>query len=189
MDVLLGLPGKIATLLDRLTATRATALDNLDAAISTRASAATAVSNATLTDARIQALDEISQGAVGRAPADITGIMDLSVDPPASPVAQYTPAAAPQSVFSAVGSGSLHQLHITDTPNSISRSLSIRITIDGVIIYAGQAPASSNVLVVDLLQFGVVLWHKSSILVELWWATGTPDAVATHRVSTSHMAY
>lgn len=44
-----GLGGKLKTLIDRLTATRAALLDNLDAAISTRAPAATALSNATWT--------------------------------------------------------------------------------------------------------------------------------------------
>lgn len=48
---LLGVPGKLKTLLDRLTATRAGLLDNLDAAISTRALASTALSNATWTGA------------------------------------------------------------------------------------------------------------------------------------------
>jgi hypothetical protein len=38
LDFLAGVPGKLKTLLDRLTATRATNLDNLDAAISTRVS-------------------------------------------------------------------------------------------------------------------------------------------------------
>lgn len=39
IGALMGVPGRLKTLLDRLTSTRATALDNLDAAISTRASA------------------------------------------------------------------------------------------------------------------------------------------------------
>jgi hypothetical protein len=39
IGALMGVPGKLKTLLDRLTATRAGYLDNLDAAISTRASA------------------------------------------------------------------------------------------------------------------------------------------------------
>lgn len=46
-----GVPGKLKTLLDRLTSARATKLDNLDAAISTTAPAATALSTATWTSA------------------------------------------------------------------------------------------------------------------------------------------
>lgn len=56
MPALLGLPGKIKILADRLTAPRAALLDNLDAAISTRAPAATALSTATWTNALATAL-------------------------------------------------------------------------------------------------------------------------------------
>lgn len=45
--MLAGVPGKLKTLIDRLTATRAANLDKLDANISTRAAASTALSNAT----------------------------------------------------------------------------------------------------------------------------------------------
>ena len=57
---LLGLPGKVKTLLDRLTATRAGYLDNLDAAVTTRAPASTALSSATYTSARAGYLDKIN---------------------------------------------------------------------------------------------------------------------------------
>lgn len=50
IPALMGLPGKLKTVLDRLTSGRAANLDNLDAAISTRAAAATALSNATWSD-------------------------------------------------------------------------------------------------------------------------------------------
>lgn len=55
--VLLGLPGKVKTLIDRLTSTRATNLDNLNATVSSRAAAATALTNAVWTDARAGKLD------------------------------------------------------------------------------------------------------------------------------------
>lgn len=57
---LLGLPGKVKTLLDRLTATRAGYLDNLDAAVTTRAPSSTALSSATWTSARAGYLDKIN---------------------------------------------------------------------------------------------------------------------------------
>ena len=60
MAPLLGLPGRIKTLLDRLTATRAANLDHLDATISTRALASTAVNSADLTTARIVLLDKLN---------------------------------------------------------------------------------------------------------------------------------
>lgn len=47
MPALLGLSGKLQALIDRLTAGRAAAIDNIDAALSTRAPTATALSNAT----------------------------------------------------------------------------------------------------------------------------------------------
>ena len=50
-DFIAGLPGQMATLIGRLTATRATNLDNIDAAVSTRAAASTALSTATWTNA------------------------------------------------------------------------------------------------------------------------------------------
>lgn len=48
---LIGIPGKMKTLLDRITSGRAANLDNLNATISSRAAAATALSNAVWTDA------------------------------------------------------------------------------------------------------------------------------------------
>lgn len=57
---LYGIPGKLKTLLDRLTSARAAKLDNLDAAVSTRAAASTALSNAVWTDERAEFLDEVA---------------------------------------------------------------------------------------------------------------------------------
>lgn len=48
---LIGIPGKMKTLLDRITSGRAANLDNLNATISSRAAASTALSNAVWTDA------------------------------------------------------------------------------------------------------------------------------------------
>lgn len=58
--MLAGVPGKLKTLLDRLTATRAALLDNLNATVSSRAPAATALSNAVWTDARAGKIDLIA---------------------------------------------------------------------------------------------------------------------------------
>ena len=57
---LLGLPGKIGTLLTRLSDTRATKLDNLDAAVTTRSAAATALSTVQWTSARAAKLDSLA---------------------------------------------------------------------------------------------------------------------------------
>lgn len=58
--LLASVPGKLKTLLDRLTATRAANLDKLDANITTRAAASSALSNAVWTDARAGYLDQLS---------------------------------------------------------------------------------------------------------------------------------
>ena len=55
--MLAGVPGKLKTMLDRLTATRAANLDNLNTTISSRAAASTALTNAVWTDARAGKLD------------------------------------------------------------------------------------------------------------------------------------
>lgn len=60
---LMGVPGKLKTLLDRLTATRAGNLDNLDAAVTTRAPASTALSTSTWTGTLATDLATISSGA------------------------------------------------------------------------------------------------------------------------------
>lgn len=63
IDFLLGVPGKLKTISDHLTTnlstTRAAKVDNLDAAISTRAPASTALTNATWTNARAEKIDTL----------------------------------------------------------------------------------------------------------------------------------
>ena len=69
LESLYGLPGKIKTLLDRLTAARAGYLDRLDNTVSSRAPASTALSNATWTDARAEYQDRLDNTVSSRAPA------------------------------------------------------------------------------------------------------------------------
>lgn len=68
IDFLLGVPGKLKTISDHLltywTAARAAKVDNLDAAISTRAVAATALSTAQWTNARAAKLDNLIETSV-----------------------------------------------------------------------------------------------------------------------------
>ena len=64
--MLAGVPGKLKTMLDRLTATRAANLDKLDANITTRAAASTALSNAVWSDARAAKLDAIGIKSIQR---------------------------------------------------------------------------------------------------------------------------
>lgn len=64
IEFLLAVPGRTKKLVDRLTAARAALLDNLDAAVSTRAAANTAVSNANYTAGRAALMDGIIQNSV-----------------------------------------------------------------------------------------------------------------------------
>ena len=73
------LDDKLKALADRLTAARAEKIDNLDVAVSTRAPANTAVSNAVLTDARIGNLDNLAW-----APLRIKRIVSGSIEIPVS---------------------------------------------------------------------------------------------------------
>lgn len=59
MTPFVGIPGKLKTLLDRLTSTRATNLDNLNATVSSRAPASSALSSATWTGTRAAKLDNL----------------------------------------------------------------------------------------------------------------------------------
>lgn len=65
MDFLLGVPGRLAAVLGRLTQSRADKLDNLDAAITTRAPASTALSIAQWTNARALLLDNLASLLTG----------------------------------------------------------------------------------------------------------------------------
>lgn len=70
--------GKVDDLEGRLTADRATKLDNLDAAITTCAPSATALTNATWTDARAGYVDEL---AAANLPADVDTLKTRVGDP------------------------------------------------------------------------------------------------------------
>lgn len=71
--------GQLAELLNRLTTARAGNLDKLDANISTRAASSTAVSNLTLTDARIGFLDKLNVGGMpGTIKSIQTGFVNLA---------------------------------------------------------------------------------------------------------------
>jgi hypothetical protein len=71
MVSLAGLPGKVKTLLDRLTETRATNLDDIDTTVSSRAPSTTALSTATWTSAKASYLrtSTVRSGKTGSANA------------------------------------------------------------------------------------------------------------------------
>lgn len=82
IDFLLGVPGKLKTISDWLTtywtAARAAKVDNLDAAITTRAAASTALTNATWSDAKAGYLDGAISGRLGSIKAIYTGNVTIA---------------------------------------------------------------------------------------------------------------
>lgn len=79
--LLLGLPSKVKSLLDRLTATRAANLDSIDTTVSSRAPASTALSNATWTNTKAGQIDasvssRASQTSVNTVSSNVTSVLN-----------------------------------------------------------------------------------------------------------------
>jgi len=152
--MLAGVPGKLKTMLDRLTATRAANLDKLDANITTRAAASTALSKAVWTDARAGKLDKIdgietdvqfcTEDPTSRPP--IANGLQYSVSAVSSVGVQ---AAAPNTItagssHSYTGAGVVEMIALHNSSGS-SVAGSVTITIDGVVAltWSGNVPANS----------------------------------------------
>ena len=152
--MLAGVPGKLKTMLDRLTATRAANLDKLDANITTRAAASTALSNAVWTDARAGKLDKVdgieadaqycTEDPTSRAP--IASGLQYNVSAVSSVAVQGV---APNTItagssHSYTGAGVLEMVALSNDSGS-SVAGSVTITIDGVVAltWSGNVPASS----------------------------------------------
>lgn len=154
--MLAGVPGKLKTLIDRLTATRAANLDNLNATVSSRAAASTALSNAVWSDARAAKLDmlpivdpvsespiaadwpTLSFGGFGTSDAEI-------VKRVVGGVAFATSSASLVDVVSVTGRGVLSFVAVM-TP-AVAQTLQLQIIIDGVTVLdatGGPSSAISN---------------------------------------------
>lgn len=153
MALLLGVPGKLKTLLDRISSARAAKLDNLDAAISTRAAASTAVSNADLTAARAGYLDALQHGNGGVRPASMpcakiiassTDTLTASAVPGAAWASSGTLTAGTlATVLSVTGKGALTYLGI-QSMDATSRTHRVRITIDGAVVFDATSAAHAT---------------------------------------------
>lgn len=145
IDFLLGVPGKLKTISDYLTAnwtaTRATKVDNLDAAISTRAPASTALTNVMWTDVRAEKLDGIT--------AAVSSIISTGwpATPSYCPIANNTLlACSGGTVASTTSTSWVDALNITGsgvinliagyhgTAAGQPGGMYIRVTIDGVVL-------------------------------------------------------
>lgn len=152
--MLAGVPGKLKTLLDRLTVTRAANLDKLDANITTRAPASTALTNAVWSDARAGRLDKIDgleadaqyctddptsrPPIAGGLPSNVSAVTSLRLQG----VAPNTITAG--SSHSYTGAGVLEMVALeNNSGGSVAGTLTV--TIDGAVVlsWSGSVPASS----------------------------------------------
>lgn len=151
--MLAGVPGKLKTLADRLTATRAANLDKLDANITTRAAAATALSNAVWSDARAGKLDKIdgiesdaqycTDDPTSRPP--IAGGLPFTVSVVSTlGVAPNTITAGSSHSYSGAGVLEMVALH---NASGAGVAGSVTVTIDGeaVLAWSGTVPAGNAV--------------------------------------------
>lgn len=155
--MLAGVPGKLKTLIDRLTATRAANLDNLNTTISSRAAASTALTNAVWTDARAGKLDKIDDieldakyctddptsrpPIAGGLPFNISAVSSLGVQGAAP--SQVT--AGSSHSYSGAGVLEMVALH---NASGAGVAGSVTVTIDGAAVFAwsGTVPAGNAVI-------------------------------------------
>lgn len=158
---LLGLPGKMKVLTDRLTSARATKLDNLNATVSSRAAASTALTNVVWSDARAAKLDTAALEASPLLSAPIvSGVVPQA--PTAVTIASYTDVYTKNSglehlgVISTTYVNSVNYtgkgvLEFAAAQNETSAgTTTMQITIDGIVIIgpatvAGIGGGSANV--------------------------------------------
>lgn len=164
IETLLGLPGRVSALLGRLTETRANNLDRLDAAVTTRAPSATALSNLVWTDAIAAKL----------------GAMHVETPPTALPAPWILPSGVTYAgsetitaisgsfavAYSRSGAGSLRMLAFKGISG-------IRVTVDGVVaISVASLDEAKHYAIWGALSDGNVLSadtplpFKTSILIE-----------------------
>ena len=175
--MLAGVPGKLKTLIDRLTATRAANLDKLDANITTRAAASTALTNAVWTDARAGKLDKIdgieadaqyctddptSRAPIaGGLPSNVSTVSTLGIQG----VAPSQITAGSSHSYSGAGVLEFVALH-NNSGSGVSGSLTV--TIDGVValswsgtVPAGHAAMCAGCMVGDAFALGRVPFRVS----------------------------
>lgn len=170
IDFLLGVPGKLKTISDYLTthlaSARAAKIDNLDAAISTRAAASTALTNATWSDARAAKLDGAAQAAdplLGVPIAANFGTTEYS-----------TSSTAYVTAVSITGKGVLKG--VLQKNGTASTFAYLKVTIDGVVVrdtISGstasaiyQIPIGAGYTTLDGFSGFDFIPFKSSLLIE-----------------------
>ena len=195
--MLAGVPGKLKTMLDRLTATRAANLDKLDANVSTRAAASTALSNAVWTDARavkldlvgdpVSPMDEIPLSTgLGRNEATNEAIFSPAI-PHWMVKSTDVTTTGPVTVFSLTGRGAItHALIYVATASVESGTAQITVTVDGVAFSQSLAIGASTTrakCLIGGMEWGEPIPFYASLSIALAWTskTGAPVARAYYR--------
>lgn len=149
MGPLRGLPGQIATLLARLTSGRASALDHLDADISTRAPASSAVSSATWTSALAAFLALVQKPPVAsgliNSPREFASAGGTIVEMGYSDLIQSSTSAS-SSFVDAVnysGAGVLQAVWLNRAQNATPDACTIEVIVDGATVLSYTTAAGS----------------------------------------------
>ena len=169
IETLMGLPGRVSALLGRLTETRANNLDRLDAAVTSRAPAGTALSNLVWTDA---VAAKLSAMHVETPPTALPAPWILPSGVTYAGAEKTVPATSTfYVVYSRSGAGSLRMLAVRQTSG-------IRITVDGVVALTAEALNTSSSYAIwgdlsdgNILSADTPLPFKISIVIE----TKNPD--------------
>jgi hypothetical protein len=173
LGYLAGIPGRLKTLVDRLTAGRAAALDNLDAAITSRAAASTAVSNVNYTSGRAALLDNLTYVAEQESTSAIINYCSAGgvlVDPTNAGAVDILPGAVTanvlKTVISETGRGRIDYLAIGNGLGS-TKTIRLKITIDGNVVFdATSASNTGNIYGLIAVYAGCSVEYHSSLLVE-----------------------
>ena len=176
IETLMGLPGRVSALLGRLTETRANNLDRLDAAVTSRAPAGSALSNLVWTDAIAAKLSAMH---VETPPTALPAPWILPSGVTYAGSETIPPTSGSFSVaYSRSGAGSLRMLAFKGISG-------IRVTVDGVVaISATSLDEAKHYAIWGALSDGNVLSadtalpFKTSLLIE----TIDPSAVIAGRL-------
>lgn len=157
--MLAGIPTKVKTLLDRLTSTRATKLDNIDVAISTRAPASTALSTAVWTNDHAAKIDAFPSKFILESPPIAAG---WHVD--TSNLGTGTAGAGPGNTIRLSTNGQLLTTAVTTWDEVISVTGKGVINFIAVGSYGSTATAVRYRLYVD----GVLIATDDSTTITFW---------------------
>lgn len=151
MSLLSPLYTAVNTLVGRLSASRAAALDRLDATVSTRAPADTAVSTAHATPARLASLDNLDTNIASRAPAATAlsstvwtgtkaGYLDAAISSVAGAIKSIQSGKVDTSTLSSGSDDELKYLNVTLTAVTTAKCLVL------LQVFAGSSPSPADAL-------------------------------------------